>query len=437
MPKIYAQVIDTTFVVNGVNFKMIKVEHGTFQMGDNNSPNNNAAPAHQVSLSRDYWIGETEVTQGLWVSIKDKLPETYVFEFGLGDLYPMYYCNFNDINSFCSILNGLTGMNFRLPTEAEWEFAARGGIYSNGTTYSGSDNVADVGWIGAYLGVNDGSIPQTSYPVKQKLPNELGIYDMTGNISEFVSDYYAPYTAAPQTDPMQGQIGTDNHVIIRGGDWFIIDYAASVSYRGQATNDARTGRIGFRLAFTQPDAEPEVINGSVSVDNSCTAADFNGTKINSGSGDLAAVEFGFVYGTSPNVDYAADMHTIATLSGSTLTATATNLAVGTQYYYNVYAKKADNTCVYGEESNFITCNSLDTQIENENTFNIYPNPARKQLFIEGGNFNSLVIYDVLGRKIISIGGDEKVIDVSSLPNGTYNIRLFLDGKIVYDTKIVK
>ena len=168
--------VSRSFTVNGVTFKMKLVEAGTFQMGS--TSNSNASPVHSVTITKDYYIGETEVTQALWEAVMGYSPTSgdiyWSSEYGLGDDYPAYHISYEDVQSFLTKLNSLTGLKFRMPTEAEWEFAARGGNKSKGYTYSGSNTIGDVAW---YL---DNS--SKTHPVKTKAANELGIYDMSGNV---------------------------------------------------------------------------------------------------------------------------------------------------------------------------------------------------------------------------------------------------------------
>ena len=226
-----------TFTVKGVEFTMIAVEGGTFTMG--------ATPAPKVSLS-DYYIGETEVTQALWQAVMGKTVSQIASEisretYGVGDNYPMYYISWNDCQKFIKKLNALTGKNFRLPTEAEWEFAARGGKKSRGYKYSGSNNIEDVAWY------EDNSGTKT-HPVKTKKANELGIYDMSGNVNEWCQDWYGKYSSAAQTNPEGATTGS--YRVFRGGSWYDGDRSCRSSYRLFCDPGLRLYDLGFRLVLS-------------------------------------------------------------------------------------------------------------------------------------------------------------------------------------------
>ena len=180
------------FVVEGVSFDMVEVRGGTFRMGATSEQGSDADsdenPVHSVTLS-GYYIGKTEVTQALWKAVMGSNPSEFK-----GDNLPVEYVFWYDCQEFIRKLNALTGQDFRLPTEAEWEFACRGGNNSRGYKYSGSDCIDDVAW---YVD-NSGS---KTHPVATKLPNELGIYDMSGNVDEWCNDWYGYYSRGAQTNP--------------------------------------------------------------------------------------------------------------------------------------------------------------------------------------------------------------------------------------------
>ncbi len=224
-----------TFTVNGVNFTMIHVAGGTFQMGSNDSDAyDDEKPVHSVTLS-SYSIGETEVTQALWTAVMGSNPSDFK-----GNNLPVEEVSWNDCQTFIRKLNSLTGENFRLPTEAEWEFAARGGNRSRGYKYSGSDNLGDVAW---YFGNSGGK----THAVKSKSPNELGIYDMSGNVWEWCSDWYGSYSSSSVTNPKGPSSGS--HRVNRGGSWSSNARYCRVAYRYYDTPSYTFNFLGLRLVL--------------------------------------------------------------------------------------------------------------------------------------------------------------------------------------------
>jgi formylglycine-generating enzyme required for sulfatase activity len=191
---------DQTFTVNGVSFTMKRVEGGTFWMGaqstnpngqnyDSEAYDDRESPVHSVTLST-FYMGETEVTQELWQAVMGSNPSHFS-----GTNLPVEVVSWNMIvNEFLPALNAATGRNFRLPTEAEWEYAARGGNQGHGYKYAGSNTIGNVAWY------TDNSINQT-HSVATKSPNELGLYDMSGNEYESCSDWYSNYSSGSQTNP--------------------------------------------------------------------------------------------------------------------------------------------------------------------------------------------------------------------------------------------
>ena len=228
---------DKVYTVNGVSFKMIAVKGGTFTMGATSEQTgaiSDESPTHSVTLS-DYYIGETEVTQELWNAVMGSNPSYFT-----GNMQrPVEMVSWNDCQTFISRLNELTGETFRLPTEAQWEYAARGGYKSKGYTYSGSNAIDDVAWCWYNSG-------EMTHPVQTKAPNELGIYDMSGNVWEWCSDWYGAYSSAAQTDPTGSATGS--YHVGRGGSWSFSARICRVASRGVYSPTRSNNNLGLRLA---------------------------------------------------------------------------------------------------------------------------------------------------------------------------------------------
>ena len=238
-------------VVNDISFKMIYIEAGTFIMGATDEQIgafDDESPAHQVTLTKDYYMGETEVTQALWYAVMGQKPTADVSAwsstYGLGDNYPAYYISWNDCQEFISKLNQLSGLTFRLPTEAEWEYAARGGNKATTQTlYSGSNTIGYVAWYTS-------NCSSSTQEVAGKAANVLGLYDMGGNVWEWCNDWYGSsyYSSNPRTDPTGPTSGS--YRVLRGGSWSDIASCCRVAYRGNNSPVVNRGRnIGMRLAL--------------------------------------------------------------------------------------------------------------------------------------------------------------------------------------------
>ena len=229
-----------TVTVGGITFNMIKVDGGTFTMGataeQGKAVDPQEKPPHKVTLS-GYYIGEFEVTQKLWKAVMGNNPALFK-----GDNRPIEMVSWMDCQEFIKKLNALTGLKFRLPTEAEWEYAARGGAKSKGYKFSGSNEAGNVAWC------EDNSDKQ-SHDVGQKQPNELGIYDMCGNVWEFCADAFVPYTEASQTNPQNAKADAST-IVSRGGGSGSSAWGCRVSYRSGDTTALRYFGNGFRLALT-------------------------------------------------------------------------------------------------------------------------------------------------------------------------------------------
>jgi len=237
---------DMVVTVNGVSFKMIRVEGGAFTMGATSEQASDAydneKPAHKVTLST-YYIGETEVTQELWQAVMGSNPSYFN-----GSSRPVEKVGWNDCQEFIRTLNQLTGKNFRLPTEAEWEFAARGGIKSQNYKYSGSNDLNAVVWFSENAEViGENSPDYGTHVVKTKKPNELGIYDMSGNVCEWCSDRFGKYSSGAQTNPKGAS--SKSARVVRGGSWNYSGWRCRSSCRFKFSPDECRYNIGLRLVL--------------------------------------------------------------------------------------------------------------------------------------------------------------------------------------------
>ena len=227
-------------VKDGISIDMVRVEAGTFTMGatpEMEDPWDDEKPAHQVTLTNDYYIGKYEVTQALWKAVMGKKPSKFK-----GDNLPVEQVSWNDCQEFISKLNRITGKTFRLPTEAEWEYAARGGKKSRGNQYSGSNNLSDVAW---YLD-NSG---EKTHAVGTKQPNELGIYDMSGNVYEWCQDWKGSYSSSSQVNPTGANSGSTR--VFRGGSRSSFARGCRSSCRDIYTPAYIYDYIGLRLVLSE------------------------------------------------------------------------------------------------------------------------------------------------------------------------------------------
>ena len=226
-------------IIQNLVDNMVYVAGGTFTMGASSEQGSDAdedeKPAHRVTVS-SFSIGKYEVTQEEWQTVMGSNPSSFK-----GAKRPVENVSWNDCQEFIRKLNQLTGMWFRLPTEAEWEYAARGGNKSLGYKYTGSNNYGNVAWY------DDNSNRQT-HDVGQKQPNELGLYDMSGNVWEWCQDWYDGnyYSSSPQTNPMGPYSGLDR--VRRGGSWFNSARYCRVSLRYINNPSSRYNHLGLRLA---------------------------------------------------------------------------------------------------------------------------------------------------------------------------------------------
>ena len=213
---------------------MVYVSGGTFIMGGDES--SDQTPTHSVTLS-SYYICKYEVTQALWRAVMGSNPSKFK-----GDNLPVEQVSWNDCQTFINRLNSYTGRNFRLPTEAEWEFAARGGNYSRHYKYSGSNYISDVAWYCDNSG-------NRTHPVGTKQANELGLYDMSGNVWEWCSDRYGSYSSYSQSNPTGATSGFGR--VERGGNWCGLARYCCSSHRSYYAPGNSFDDLGLRLVLSQ------------------------------------------------------------------------------------------------------------------------------------------------------------------------------------------
>ena len=251
-----------SYRVNKVTFKMVRVEQGGFWMGAQHMDTaefnydrmsqTDELPVHYVAMKEDYYIGQTEVTQRLWKEVMGDNPSAKRCK-----KKPVTNVNYYDIQEFLYRLDSITGMHFRLPTEEEWEYAARGGKNTRGYVFSGSDDVDRVGWY-------NGNTRRLK-KVKKRAANELGIYDMSGNVWEWCSTQYRYFDKE-----RNATLGKDGEMYcIRGGAWQLPKGMSRVSWRGKRLPDLKNSFGGFRLCLdatyvkeAEEGEDPELINTS-------------------------------------------------------------------------------------------------------------------------------------------------------------------------------
>lgn len=242
------QAQDSVLVVEvpgGLRLEMVWVEGGTFVMGSNNADGvkrkyETTGPEHRVRLD-GYYICRHEVTQALWLSVMGENPS----KFAGGDSLPVEQVSWTDATQFAALLSQQTGRRFRLPTEAEWEYAARGGIHADGKPYPGCDRrgLDEAAW---YC-VNSGN---HTHPVGRLAPNALGLYDMGGNVAEWCSDWMAAYEAVECDNPLGARDGESR--VVRGGHWGSISAGCAVFDRGWYVPTGKTEYYGLRLVMDPP-----------------------------------------------------------------------------------------------------------------------------------------------------------------------------------------
>lgn len=234
-------------IIPGLGIECVYVKAGMFRMGSAESGPNDEKPVHHVKISHDYWMGTCEVTQAQWRVLMGTDPSKYK-----GDKLPVEMVSWHEIVEFCRKLTQRErkasrlpdGYVYRLPTEAEWEYAARGGTKSRSFKYPGSNDPDQVAWH------HPGSMDET-HPVGTKRPNELGLYDMAGNVWEWCLDWYAPdyYANAPKADPVNSDYGDKKYRVCRGGSWGLYPTHLRSANRGGGTPTGKFYSYGFRVVL--------------------------------------------------------------------------------------------------------------------------------------------------------------------------------------------
>jgi len=355
-----------TFTVNNVSFKMILVEGGTFTMGSSTSGALHCEkPLHQVALS-DYYMGETEVVKNLWTVVMEtgdqleKYNTPFTLSLGLNQkdstVFKAMVSGFNITYAECLtfidklntiLADQLQGMRFAIPTEAQWEYAARGGMKGNGYTYSGSNTLATVGWYG------DNSMGEPM-AVKKRQPNELGIYDMSGNVWELCSDWVGTYSSATQINPAGLESGLWR--VVRGGCWS--ESASECGVARRLPFDTymifRMGDYGLRLALLPASDKcssttlPTITTDSPDMD---APIQIRGKVLSDGGADI--IERGICYSTTDNPTIADTKVVAAGTAIGQFTCSVTPLQDSTTYYARAYATNSAGTS-YGEVVFFTT-----------------------------------------------------------------------------------
>jgi len=270
-----------------MNIEMVFVQGGTFTMGFTGQGFGMPSEvAHQVTLS-NFSIGKYPITQGQWTAVMGTTPRqlcSYTDKrcqpsvVGEGNNYPMYYVSWHDVQEFIKKLNEITSKNYRLPTEAEWEYAARGGNKSRGYEFSGSNDPEEVSW-------NENNSGRATHPVGKKRPNELGIYDMSGNVKEWCWDWYDRFPTEPQTNPKGPDLQLGRGRVLRGGScddrprpiWSRIDWYVP---------DERHPFTGFRLVL------PNTTQETMTKSKSTTTTNVNNQRSNKGGCFIATACYG-------------------------------------------------------------------------------------------------------------------------------------------------
>ena len=228
---------------NDVKLELVKIEAGTFTMGERDGENDSDEKEHRVTLTRDFYLGKTEVTQAQWKAVMGNNPSYFK-----GDDLPVEKVSWNDAMEFCKKLNEMgkapSGWKFTLPTEAQWEYAARGGRNSRGYKYSGSDNPDEVAWYNRNSG-------NEAHPVARKKANELGLFDMSGNVWEWCLDDWNDDSSKARPEFTRSNYRSGSDRVNRGGGWGNRASGCRSASRSYDAPGNRLSGLGFRLALVQ------------------------------------------------------------------------------------------------------------------------------------------------------------------------------------------
>jgi len=406
--------VDYEFVIKVIEkIEMVYVEGGSFQMGDENGDlEGGCRPVHSVTLS-DFEIGKYEVTQAQWKSVMGN--DVLIYQSENGNL-PANHISWSDAQLFLEKLNQLTGKEYRLPTEAEWEFAARGGSSSQSFLYSGSNNSDDVAWYDE----NSGGEIQT---VGAKNANELGIYDMSGNVVEWCNDWrdYSYYSESPSVNPQGPDSGPGK--VCRGGSWESDIEDCRVASRQSYHEGSWGGDIGFRLARSLKTAEnsvPEFTSTAVTEAKLGEQYVYNISVADSDGDPLT-------FGASEKPDWL-----ILTDFGD-----GTASLVGTPDNYGSYDVAIEvSDGVDSQKQEFVIEVAYLTSVEDfeeENSIKMYPNPAKDfvDLILPGSDAKQVTLINLRGQVLKSLEAYEKIrINVQDLKDGMYIIKIQTDQFVV-------
>lgn len=383
-----------TITVNGVSFNMVKVEGGTFMMGSETG-DPDESPQHEVTLD-NYYIGQTEVTQELWKAVMGSNSS----QFTSSDQLPVDALSWDDCQQFVTTLNEKTGLKFRLPTEAEWEYASRGGNKTQGFIFSGSNAIDEVAWYSKNSGIQ-------THCVASKIPNELGLYDMSGNVWEWCQDWYNTYSSEIQTNPVGPSSGPDR--VLRGGGYASPESNCRSTNRDDDTASSRG--YGMRLALS---AGEEVINIEIQEGAVDLGLPSGTLWASCNVGASSPEEYGGYYSwgeTEEKDEYTWGTYSLCT-DGDSKTCVDLGNIVGTQYDVAHVRWGAPWTMPTLEQMDELVkhCSSEWTEV-NGVKGRKYTGPNGKSIFLPAGGYK--------GKKLNSLGSSGEYQTSSLGSSGVY------------------